>query len=377
MHSTFVAGFVVAGVLLAADARDSAFNQAPLTVKQAIDSYASGDFGRAVGNLSTPRLTVTQFTTALDEWIAAGEEPSLRRRKTVAVAFALDAVWSATRTAVNANRANADPWKKVTPDHPDKVVIASFVSQALVAQWVAGQLPTTGTPDALERLLWLTTVGVVEDSHAWHRLRHEVLPLARNRLPGDPRLELAGVLADTNIELGPLRLSSVLRNDVLRVEKLPSAITGRIPKAIRAFEPLRANPALSGEVELRIGYLELRRDKWPEAINRFASAYSLVEEPALRVAADYFAGWVHEQLGQPVEAIAAYRRADATAPAIRNLATRFAALLFLHNKRAEAYAVLDPALNARTAPLDPLMAVERADARFVPEWITSIRRLLQ
>jgi hypothetical protein len=51
--------------------------------------------------------------------------------------------------------------------------------------------------------------------------------------------------------------------------------------------------------------------------------------------------------------------------------------LYLRNERTEAYAVLDQALNARPAPVDLLVMVERADARFVPDWLASIRKALQ
>jgi tetratricopeptide (TPR) repeat protein len=377
MRVTFVAGLVFAGVLLAADSPESAARQASLTVKEAVAAYTGRDFARAVSDLNTQRLTVTSFTTELDSWIAAGDPATASRRKIVAAAFALDAVWVATRNLNNALRANGDPWKRVTPNHPDKVVITSFVSQPLIARWATTHLPPSGMPDALERTLWLTAVGIVEDGHAWHQLRHEILPQALARFPGEPRFQLATVLATTNMDLGSLRQSSTSRNDVLRRERLPSAVTDRIPNAIRAFEPLLANQTLSGEVELRIGYLKLRREEWLSALTHLAAAHSLATEPALRVAADYFAGWVHEQLDQPAEAIANYRRAHDAAPLLRNLSTRLAALLFLNNERNEAYTILDRTVNAESSPLDPLLAVERADARFVPEWIASIRRSLQ
>jgi hypothetical protein len=62
---------------------------------------------------------------------------------------------------------------------------------------------------------------------------------------------------------------------------------------------------------------------------------------------------------------------------MRNLTTRLSALLFLRGERTEAYALLDPALNARPVPADLLVVFERADARFVPDWIAAIRQALR
>jgi tetratricopeptide (TPR) repeat protein len=150
-----------------------------------------------------------------------------------------------------------------------------------------------------------------------------------------------------------------------------------IDEAIKLFAPLLADPGLSGEVELRIGYFELRRDKWANALARFDAARTKASEPVLRATADYFGGWVYEQQNRPDEAIAAYRRAHTIAPLMRNLTMRLSALLFLQNQRAEAYALLDPTVNARPVQTDLLLTLERADARFVPDWFASIRRALQ
>jgi tetratricopeptide (TPR) repeat protein len=227
-------------------------------------------------------------------------------------------------------------------------------------------------------MLWLTAVSIAEDGHAWHRLKSEILPLARQRLPDEPRLRLAEILARTNADLGSLRegIGLTRTSNVLKIEQLGSA-AGRIPQAIHAFEPLLGDTAFGGEIELRIGYLELRRGKWLDALARFDSARLKVTEPTLLAAVDYFAGWVYEQQGLEDRAITAYRRALVFAPTMRDLATRLSALLYLHNQREEAYAVLDQALNARPAPIDLLVAVERADARFVPDWLVSLRRALQ
>jgi tetratricopeptide (TPR) repeat protein len=226
-------------------------------------------------------------------------------------------------------------------------------------------------------MLWLSAIGLTEDGHAWHRLDREILPSARRRLPDEPRVRLAEVLARTNQDLQLLRRQFPSGRDILRKELLGSSATGPIPGAIRAFEPLLADPALTGEVELRIGYLELRRNRWSAALTRFDAARLKATDPTLRATADYFAGWVSEQLDRADDAIAAYRRALAIAPTMRNLATRLSALLYLRNERAEAYALLDTALNIRPAPIDLMVQMERGDARLVPDLLASIREGLK
>jgi tetratricopeptide (TPR) repeat protein len=379
MRRWLACGLVVATAAAAAASAPLARQSARLSVRDAIALYSRGDFGTAVRDLDTQRLRVAPFTRALDEWIAEGDSAVRQQRRLVAAAFALDLNWAVTRTFRNRPQSNADPSTRTPPIDPEREPLSEYESQPLVAHWAVQQLPATGAPDSLERMLRLSAIALTEDGHAWHRLERDILPSARKRLPDEPRVRLAGVLARTNLDLGALRNrpGTLGARDVLRNETAGSAATRPIPAAIRAFEPLLSDASLAGEVELRIGYLELRRKNWPAALMHFEAARSKSSEPTIRAAADYFAGWVFEQLDRPDDAIAPYRRALAITPTMRNLATRLAALLYLRNERTEAYSVLDLALNARPAPLDLMVVMERADARFVPEWLASIREALK
>ena len=348
-----------------------------LSVQEAVHLYSRGEFV-AVERLNTRGLFARQFTRTLDVWIEDGGPSLVARRRRVAAAFALDAGWHATRHPFNTTSTNRDPWGHVVPSDIEKWSLISSWSQPIVALWAVEQLPAAATPDAIDRRIGFTAVGFAQDGHAWNRLEQAIVPRLRRVLGDDPRLRLADVLSRTNSELGPLRLdSSASRIGALLDDRQLGGTEGRIAKAVTAFQPLLSDPALAGEAALRIGYLELRRRRWPEALARFEAARLTTTEPALKAIADYFAGWVHEQQNQPAEAIVAYRRAHAITPLMRNLTTRLSALLFMRGERTEAYALLDPALNARPAPTDLLFVFERADARFVPESLAEIRKAIQ
>jgi tetratricopeptide (TPR) repeat protein len=377
MRRWLVRGLVMAAAVGTAASAPIAQQSGRLSVQDAVALYARGDFGTAVRALDTQGLKVALFTRALDEWIAGGESGARQQRRKVAAAFALDANWMATRTRWGVGQPGGDSENRVPPIDPDRELVSQLSSQRLVAQWAVQQLPASGVPDSLERLLWLSAIGLTEDGQAWTRLHREILPPARKRLLDEPRVRLAEVLARTNQDLRPFRRVLPNGRDILRKEALGSAATGPIPGAIRAFETLLAVGPLTGEVELRIGYLELRRNSWSAALTRFDAARSKASEPTVQATADYFAGWVFEQLDRPNDAIAAYRRALAITPAMRNLATRLSALLYLRNERVEAYSILDTGLNARPAPIDLMVQMERADARFVPEWLALIRQAMK
>ena len=376
--------WVVRGLVLAAAISVSTAASAPqggvqarLSVRDAVALYARGDFSTAVRDVDIKGLKVAPFIGALDEWIAEGDSTARPQRRLVAAAFALDANWAATRTIWNLWIVGGCSNSRTPPIEPQRELLTARSSQPLVAHWAVKQLPATGAPDALERTLWLAAIGLSEDCLGSHYLQHDILPPARRRLPDDPRVRLAEAKARTNLEVRLLRRPLPTGRDILRKETLGSSATRPIPGAIRAFEPLLANPSIAGEVELRIGYLELRRNNWTAALTRFDAVRSKATEPTLLAIADYFAGFVHEQLGRSDDAITAYKRALAITPTMRNLATRLSALLYLRNERAEAYSILDVALNARPVPTDLMVIMERGDARFVPEWLAEIREALK
>ena len=347
-----------------------------LTVADAIELYGRGEFDAAVGRLDTRNLLVRPFTRALDAWIAEGDPSSLHRRKRVAAAFALDAVWDMAQRRPFRLDISRDPWN-VQPRDIEKWRFTSTQAPQAVAEWVRAQVDRSHN-EALASSVAFAAIGVAQDACAWNRLESVLIPAARKLLGDHPRLRLAEVISRTNGDLGTLRVGAPpARLGVLREERLAGGTPSAIRRAVEAFTPLTADADVGSEAGLRIGYLEMRRKQWDQALKRFEAARASASEPFLRAAADYFAGWVYEQLGQHDQAIVAYRRAHAITPLMRNLATRLSALLYLRGERAEAFEMLDSALNARPSPVDLLFVFERADARFVAERLVTIRQGLR
>jgi Flp pilus assembly protein TadD len=334
-------------------------------------TYASGDHSAAVASVTSGRVTVAALTGTLDRWIAAAPVENRPQRALVASAFALEAVWAVTR-AWSSSRlsANLDPWGRSTPSEPERVGISSGLAPGYIGAWIMQQ--AVPRPSDASRHLHLAAIGVMEDGHSWHQLQ-ETLSAFRSALPDDPRVRLAAVLSDTNRALGTLRVSAATRIDVMRDEDLGSSVTRRIPAAQRAFDALASDPALGGEAQLRAAFLSLRLRNWKDAIARLERAREAQTEPVLKAAVDYFLGWTYARTKNDDAAIAAYRRALALTPAMRNLATELSALLYLRNEREEAYAILDRAFNDNAIPQDFMLIIERADARFVDGHLRAVR----
>jgi tetratricopeptide (TPR) repeat protein len=373
----------------------------------ALDLYSRGEHAAAINRPDVRSLSLGGVTAGAESWIAAADPSAHPRREQVATAFALDLVWATTRNTRNAYADGSDPAHGLmTPlqYHWQKLGLSDPKSEFWVVAWGCRLMPVAGPPSVEERWWWLASVGLLEDSYAWHELigiggaqtssatpngqsdsgvmREQIqghLAHAGLRIPDEPRLRLAQVVAQAAVDLGP-RFNwlqdrpDVLRDDDDHLRHFPPA---RVPESERAFEALKSDPSLAAEAELHIGYLELRRRQWAAAIPHFDKVRELGVAPLLQAQASYFAGWTHERLGHTAESIADYRLALAAAPGMRNVSTLLAAELFLTNQRSEAYSILRAGLTADPAPFDLLTMFERGDASLVPVYIGKMREALR
>jgi tetratricopeptide (TPR) repeat protein len=221
---------------------------------------------------------------------------------------------------------------------------------------------------------------MLEDAQAWRFLQDEYIPRARARFPDEPRWRLAAAraLAATKEPAPLVWPGDKGRPDALRNREVTvPADLSKLADAERAFVPLVSTPEVAGEAELYLGYLELRRRQWVTALAHFDRARPMVAGPLLPAVTDYFAGWVNERSGRRLDAIAAYRRAHALEPHMRNLSTLLAAQLFLVGQRTEAYQLLEVNLPVSPDPIDLLVLYQHGDGWMMPDLIHRMREALR
>ena len=343
-------------------------------VADALDRYEVGEFDPAVRMLQGTLLRAGWFLTQTDAWIAATAPDDRARRTIIAAAFAIDVAWTANQSFSFVGSRWLDPDQAPRP--PDPLTSPLFFPTAMgaIVPWAVGVWPEESPSLALDAAWWPAALGLLQQTGHWTKVR-DLIARARVRAPS-PRWRMVETVARVSRDV-PAPRPDGRRDAVLFEEPLGSGALKRASAAVAAFDALRDDPDLGAEADLRAGHLEMRRRHWAEAFRRFDRARARTTDEFLIATASYFEGWVHEHEHRVADAIGAYRRAHAIAPTMRTVATLLAAQLYLTDARAEAYPILEAGLNADPAPVDWLIVLERADARFVPQHLVELRTALR
>lgn len=374
--------FVLAGLTAASPPQDS--------IRDALGLYARGEHTAAIA-LNPRNLRINVLTSTAGAWIREGTPVDIPRRRLVAAALVLEIVWAATRHGDNAF---SEPRDCAPPERLDDVPVASCRAIPAAVAWACATMSPGGRAHPAAESWWRLSVGLLEDARAWSELagsprrgqqpldphvlreiREGHLAHVEAHVPGDPRWRLSRTLALAALDTRPAMLWPV-RADVLRDATLTTP--GRSGRTERELAQLAKDaPDLAGEIELHLAYRELQRRRWRETLPLAERAERLNTEPLLQATAAYFAGYAYERLNRPDEARAAYGRAHAQAPLVRNAGFLYAAQLFLDNQRDEAHAVLEALANASEEPFDLRTWLERGSARLVPDYIARLREAIR
>jgi tetratricopeptide (TPR) repeat protein len=200
---------------------------------------------------------------------------------------------------------------------------------------------------------------------------------AQLRFPGEPRFRLAAaMLLEVAGDTEPPRDAEWIATDLLPKNSSEAIRRATADRAIHAFEPLTATPALRAEAELHIGYLRMVLHEPAAALPHLTQARES-GDPFIRYLAIFLNGRAAEMLGRPADAEAQYRAALTVMPHAQSASEALAARVFLDGKPDEAYALAEDALSARPLRDDPWHLFGYGDFRFIPELMADLRKVLQ
>lgn len=288
---------------------------------------------------------------------------------------------------------------------PDKAVFvaelaerASSVAPAYISHLVAagqryvlsrpsppGALPTE---DTLERTWHLIALGVMQ-RHFLDKLVVQYLDVLRARrlLPAaavvlDPRLDLVRAIAQEQLCRG---LHATARQDRVLAELEGVAATPLVQNqaaincmrsALAMLEAAAAREEVRDEAHTRAGYAAVQ-------LGRNTEAQGLLDrvrpgsDPAVAYWRLLFSGRVADALGADADAEMAYRAALAAFPEAQSARIGVALALFRMNRSDEADAAMRAARHVSDESIDPWEQYFTGDARFVREWLGSIRKARQ
>jgi hypothetical protein len=222
---------------------------------------------------------------------------------------------------------------------------------------------------------------------------------ALERFPDDPRLLLARTSARawplTRLTFAPSFLEFA-RADAMRRGTLNErgtsdrggirdlsarllTLTDRAPALQREYETLSVDPALRGEIELYVGFLDIVTARWSSGLQHLLRVPDFTQETFLNYLSHYLTGLACLYSGDRTGAISGFRRALSLVPNARSASTQLA-VEFLQSadpsEHRQAYALLLAAYGDG-APDDPWRLFGHGDARLWETHMASLRAALR
>jgi tetratricopeptide (TPR) repeat protein len=410
------------GLLTAAVATPAQSTWSRTAVRDILTQYATGDYagalraiegvdqlpvGMRVGQASQPDDAFIDWQSAAQDWIRLTSWPTgVRRRQLVAATVALEIV-RARSELVGYRRLSFLAWAcELVRDHPtgSDAERLWYLTSIAVIQDASGEVllqPAERNEMSLRRVLSPADRAELMKGHVAH---------AMSAFPGEGRFRLAEVLSraaltsvipfsasrnwmDAN-EL-PLKKPPTDRDQAKRVaERLAT-----LPKIERDLEELARDEQIRAEVELNLGYLSVRQQRWDEALARL-DRVAPTQDAFLTCISHDLRGWVRQRTGRRDDAIVEYRLALEASPHARSISTLLADQLAQAGRQTEAYEVLDAGLKASLAaadlpsrvvarsgragivrapdpPRDPWAQFQHGDARLISAYLTRLREALR
>jgi tetratricopeptide (TPR) repeat protein len=324
--------------------------QGAFDLKAMLDTYARGDYDRAVqmapADLGPLQLRFVQDGPA---WINADPARADARRAAVA-AFLLELAES---------RYESDGHR--------------FLD---LVEWMCIQLRAAGPPTEFERAWHAASHAIAGRSRSrtyllgeFARLPHQKPSTAKpsdpqhpparhlmhalERFPDDPQFQLSRIVAWTWGRDGePNRNASQGVREALEGSRGNIRIAPQM-EAIVALEPLLKIPATAAEANVRAGLVYFTVRDYPAALRAFEAAQAIATEPAMKYLAHFNAGRALEAASRTDSAMDEYRKALEIMPGAESATVALTSLEFARDEREAAIAQIDTVFNQRPRPTDP------------------------
>jgi hypothetical protein len=214
-------------------------------------------------------------------------------------------------------------------------------------EWVADRL-ASGPADAFERLWLLSVIGIATgaqqvrfvapppDPDSRLPIRHGMARLAQERFPGEPRFQLAGVVARRAARVvarGPEKRLDLIAGLSVASERSARAY---FRDTVAELERLSDDDVVGSEARLRSGMICVLLGDPTRALE-LALGASSSSDPWVRFLALQLAGRIHSQLGNLERAVNLQKLSNAEHPGMRSGVTALVAALFAAGRHDEAY----------------------------------------
>lgn len=337
------------------------------SITDLLDRYAAGRFDAVVADLDGD----VNFDDLLKQlrrdgpaWVDAGPPDSRARRELTAVTVALEAARAGEWQEWTFTQKQPQMCAGTECYQPPNVVY--WKAPPLLIEWACERFRKEKTSRPIERWWQLAAVAVAERSED------------AQFLVGDTKIGKgvdAGEIGNTQDEIKhlehvtprfPKEMRFVLAQGIARDRDWTD-------DALSVYRALENDPDVGGEATMRLGAMQMRQRRLPDALKSLDRAETLTRDPYVVFLARYFKAQVFERQKQSKEAETAYRGAVAAIPHAQSATVALAALVFRDGRRAEAQQLIRDMLAADPVPLDPWSAYVHADDRFWPQLIGRLR----
>ena len=239
--------------------------------------------------------------------------------------------------------------------------------------------------DDLERRWHLIAVGVMQRRFLGDLLlKYAEVLHARRPLPAaaavwDPRIDLARGIAQEQLCRA---LHATARHDRLLAEIEGAAATPPMQRqaaidcmrrVLTMFDTAAAREEIRAEAHTRAGFAAFQLGQNTEAKALLDGARTDADR-ALTYWRSLFSGRVADALGADADAETAYRAALAAYPEAQSARVGLALALFRMNRADEADTAMRAARQVSDESVDPWESYFEGDARFVGEWLATLRK---